>query len=251
MIGCQESRAESGVDSFELGQGLILQHAVCRQLAPGRRRNLQKRYFAAQVRAGVEKDLDRMKPLEDALREIPTLDTESQRHVVADAIATPYFDTRQIDRRQRVELARRPFDGDGVGCDMAHVPLQGHGHVLVIDLALHEPIDRGQEVLAVIAGVETEDVGAQQMQQHLVLPRTDSEGLGVGPGYVPEQDDGGIRLAIADEFRQQREVIVLDQHHRIAFAGLPGHDGRELLVDRAVGIPVTLAEGRPDVREMT
>ncbi len=97
------------------------------------------------------------------------------------------------DIGQTAQPARRPFDGDRIGGDAAHVPLQSDGHVLVIDLALDEAVHRVQEILAVIARVKAQDVGRQHVQQHLALPRAHAEGLGIGPGDVPEQRDRRLR----------------------------------------------------------
>ncbi len=106
-----------------------------------------------------------------------------------------------------------PLDGDGIGSHPAHMPLQRHRHVFMVDLAFHEAVHGIQEVLAVVARVKTEDVGRQHVQQHLALPRAHAEGLGVGPGNVPEQRNGGLGYPPANEVRQQREMKILDEHH--------------------------------------
>ena len=93
------------------------------------------------------------------------------------------------DIRQGAQPARRPFDRDRIGRHAADAALQRHRHVLVIDLAFDEAIHRVEKVLAVIARVKPEDVGRQHVQQHLALPRTHAEGLGIGPRDVPEQRD--------------------------------------------------------------
>ena len=61
--------------------------------------------------------------------------------------------------------------------------------MLVIDLAFEKPIDRREEILAVIPRVETQDVGGEHVREDLLLPRADTEGLRVRPGDVPEQRD--------------------------------------------------------------
>ncbi len=101
-----------------------------------------------------------------------------------------------------LQPARRPLDRYRVGSHAAHVTLQSDRHVLMIDLALHETIHGVQEILAMVARVKAEDVGRQHVQQHLALPRTHAECLGVRPRDVPEQHDGGLGNFRADELRQ-------------------------------------------------
>src|SRR5436309_10292093 len=48
----------------------------------------------------------------------------------------------------------------------------------------------------------------------LFRSRADSERLGVGPGDMPERDDGRFRQPFPDHAGQQREMIVLDQDDR-------------------------------------
>jgi hypothetical protein len=59
-----------------------------------------------------------------------------------------------------------------------------------------------------------------------------------------------LRQLLADHRRQQREVVVLHQHHRVVAARLGHHRVGKALVDRAVGLPVGLAEHRPHVRHV-
>ena len=62
--------------------------------------------------------------------------------------------------------------------------------------------------------------------------------LRVGPGNVPERDDGGARQALAHHLRQQREVIVLHQHDRVVGARLVRDHVGEAPVHRLVVLPV-------------
>ena len=106
--------------------------------------------------------------------------------------------------------------------------LQRHGHELVVDLAFDGAIERRQEILAVVERVEAEDVGTEQVQQQLALPRADAKGLGVWPRDVPEQRDGRARHAFPDQLREQREVEVLDEHDRVGRRRFRGYDIGEL-----------------------
>ena len=91
---------------------------------------------------------------------------------------------------------------------------------------------------------------AEQAVEQLLAPRADGEGLGIGPGNVPERDDGRARQALAHHARQQREVIVLHQHDRVVGARLVGDDVGEALVDVAVMLPVVRAERRARVGDV-
>ncbi len=127
----------------------------------------------------------------------------------------------------------------------------GDREALPVDAGLDRALHRVQKVVAVVLGVEADDVGPQHPQQQIVLPRADREGLEVRPRDVPE--DGGARIgALAlDETRQQREVVVLDQHHgRLGARDLLEDRGRELLVDRAVLRPVLRPEERTVVHDV-
>ena len=84
----------------------------------------------------------------------------------------------------------------------------------------------------------------EQAVEHLLAPGQDAEGLGVGPGDVPEGDDGGVRQALAHQARQQREVVVLHQDDRVLGARLVGHHLGEAPVHVLVVLPVGRAEHR-------
>ena len=73
---------------------------------------------------------------------------------------------------------------------------------------------------------------------------------GLGHGNVPERDDRRVGQALADHPRQQREVVVLHEHDRIARRRLVDDRVGEFLVDRAIVFVVTGAEGRAHVRDV-
>ena len=120
----------------------------------------------------------------------------------------------------------------------------------MLDARLQVAIHGFDEVLAVEARVKTEDRAAQHALQDLAPPWADAERLGVGPGDVPEGQDGGLRQLLADHRRQQREVVVLHQHHRVGAACLGHHRVGKALVDGAVGFPVGFSEHRSHMSDM-
>ena len=122
--------------------------------------------------------------------------------------------------------------------------------MLVLDPRLEVAVDGLQEVLAVKVRVEAEDRAAEQSIEDLARQGQMPNDSGFGQGMCQNARmvaAGSARRIIA---RQQREVIVLDQHDRVVAARL-GHDGvGEALVDRAVLLPVAFAEHRPHVSDM-
>ena len=97
---------------------------------------------------------------------------------------------------------------------------------------------------------EGRQVFAEQTVEDLGPPRADAERFRIGPGNVPEGQDGRARQALADHARQEREMVVLHQHHRIVGPRL-GHDRvGETLVHRDVLLPVRFAEHRPHMRDV-
>jgi hypothetical protein len=96
-----------------------------------------------------------------------------------------------------------------------------HVERLAIDARLEEAVHALQEVVHVELRVEAHDVAAEQSIEELVAPRADGKCLGIGPRDVPERDDRGLGQALADHARQEREVIVLHEHHRVLARWLP------------------------------
>jgi hypothetical protein len=107
-----------------------------------------------------------------------------------------------------------------------------------------------RKVVDVELRVKADDVRAEQAVEQLDAPWADRERFRIGPRDVPERDDGGLRQALADQARQEGEVVVLHEDDRVV-AHRFLHDGvRELRVDRAVLLPVRGAEQRAHVRDV-
>ncbi len=98
--------------------------------------------------------------------------------------------------------------------------------------------------------VETEDAAAEEAVEQLIAPRADGERFGIRPRNVPERQDRGVGQSLADHPRQQREVIILDQHDGISRGGLVDDRVGEFLVDLAVILVITGAEGRAHMRDV-
>ena len=166
------------------------------------------------------------------------------------AVALAHGGAALLDGRPLLAFVFRPMDRDRIRLDQRGVALVRDQRMLVLDAGLQEAIHRFDEVLAVIAGLEPHDGTTQQPFEDFGFPRADTERFGVGPGDVPEGDDRRLRQAFADQRRQQREVVVLHQHHRVGRIRLGDHRVGKAFVDFAIALPVGFAENRPHMRDM-
>ena len=124
------------------------------------------------------------------------------------------------------------------------------GVVLPVDARLDEGVDGVEAVVAVLLGVEAQDARPEHPGDELVAPRADGHALAVGPGDVPERDDGRAEQPGADHRGRQGEVVVLQQRDGVVGVDLVAHRVGEALVDLAVLLPIGLAKLRPDVRDV-
>jgi hypothetical protein len=95
--------------------------------------------------------------------------------------------------------------------------------------------------------MEADHVGPEHPGQNLALPWTDAHHFAVRPWDMPEEADDRIGRELAQFRREQREVVILDQHQPVIARFLRRHFG-EPAVDRGVGRPVRLPKNRPRVR---
>ena len=95
---------------------------------------------------------------------------------------------------------------------------------------------RGPEVLEVEMGLEGDEVGAEQAAQDLVPVGQDAERLRGRERDVEEEADARLGGHVADEARQQHQVVVVDPH-RVA--------GLEVLEDGVAEAAVGGDVGRP------
>ena len=79
--------AEFRIDALDFAIGLLLQGLISRQGTARWCRDLQETNASAMPRILVEQRLQRMEPLDDALGEIPALDTEPDDHIRADLVS--------------------------------------------------------------------------------------------------------------------------------------------------------------------
>ncbi len=198
----------------------------------------------------LEQALDGAEALDDALGVVEAVDTDAElvfgRQVVQLAYAAAAVRHALLQHLR----FRRPGDRNRVAAHGGELAAEGDGEGFAVDARLEKAIHRIDEVVAVELGMKAENAAAEQARKDLVAPGADGEGLGIGPGYVPEGDDRGIGQFLADHARQQGEVVVLHQHDGVLGLGLACHGAGELAVDRDVLRPVARAEGRPHVGDV-
>ncbi len=154
-------------------------------------------------------------------------------------------------RRLPVGPRRRPLDRNRERLDARPVPAVRDRRVFVADARFEVAIDRIDEVAAMVLRMEAEDRAAEQSFEDLLAPRANAERFRIRPWNVPERDDRRLRQPLVNEARQQREVIVLDEHDRVVGLRLRTDGLREALVHVHVLLPVAGTEDGPHMRDVT
>ena len=124
-----------------------------------------------------------------------------------------------------------------------HAPLR-------IDVAVEHGFDGLEEVGAVLRCLESDDIGAEQALDQLPSPRTDSQDSPVWPGNVPEGHDRVPRAVVPNHPGHEREVVVVDEHHRGVASDFIAHGCREPPVHHAVIVEITGPKDRLHVYVM-
>ena len=112
-------------------------------------------------------------------------------------------------------------------------------NLLPIHPRLERAVDGFQKIVAMGLDVEAHQVGAQQAFQQFALPGANAKGLRIRPGNVPEDGHARAGHSLLHHARQQREMIVLHQHHGL-FHPLHFLEQRvgELSIHRLVMLPI-------------
>jgi hypothetical protein len=182
----------------------------------------------------VEERVHGQEPLLDALGVVDAIDADAEQHIGREPELAPHLATTGIgDGRRPVRASARATRSRwGRGGRASCAPPCTIALALAIDAALHEGVDRVDEVVAVLLGVEADDARAEQAGEQLFAPRADADALRVGPGDVPEGEDRRARQALADHLRREGEVVVLHEHDRIVGVDLLAHGVGELRFTR-------------------
>src|SRR6267143_2994591 len=239
-------RTDGPVHQVERVLDLELQLMVALDPAEARGRELDEDEALAVGGVALEETLEGEEPFGEPLRVVDPLDADAEK-LGRNAEAVEQLLARGRGR-VRHELGR---DADRERLDVRRARSAYDREVLPVDTALDRALDGIEKVVAVILRVEADQVGAQHPLEDLPLPGADPEGLEVRPGDVPEERDPHVGALGLDERREQREVIVLDQHQGRLRAFDLLEDGRgELRVHAEVVLPVLGAEERPRVDDV-
>ena len=125
-----------------------------------------------------------------------------------------------------------------------------HGIVFAVAARLQIAVNGIEKIVAVELGLEAEDAASEQAFENLVAPGADAHALGVGPGDVPEDNDGGGGKALADHGRSEGEMIVLHQDDGVLGIHFAADGVSEFLIDGAVEAPIFGAEDGPRMSHM-
>ena len=164
--------------------------------------------------------------------------------IATHAIAT------HVDRRRCAYDRVVPFDANRIRANERRVPVVRDYAPLWIDVAVEHGFNCLEEVGAVLRCLESNDIGAEQAFEQLPSPRTDSKNLPVWPGNVPEGHDRVPRTVVPNHPWNEREVVVVDEHHRSVTSDFIAHGCREPPVHNAVIVEITGPKDRLHVYVM-
>src|SRR5262245_7640887 len=225
--------------------GFPLQGAVSAELATSWRGRLNEHQSLLPRRLPREQIVDSPHPVQNAFRVVEALDPDGNVHILRESKPPPDGASAVLNRGLRGERRGWPLDGNWIGTDQGLTTAKRNRRMLAVDSALHELVGRLKEVVAVKLRVKTQNCAPQKSIDDLLAPGADAKSLRIGPGDMPERQDGGIGQPLADHSRQESEVIVVHQNNRVITARLIHYYVGEALVDRHVLIPILLAKRRP------
>ena len=215
---------------------------VAFQRRPRRHANLHERQPAAQVGPPRDQRVERGEPLRDALRVVQPIDAQADdlgleaQQRPQPLLLGPQLAIRR-DRLDAIEVhADRHRHHGGAPAAVIHP----RGLLLHLDVELLG--DSGQEVAPVALHLERQQIVGQQACQDLGAPRADAQPIGIRPRDVPEERRAHVGPARAQRGRDQREMVVLDEHLQPALAELPMDRVGEGAVHLLIGRPVLAAE---------
>src|SRR5262249_1313752 len=151
--------------------------------------------------------------LADAFRVVDAVDSDSQE-LRRDAQVRQEFFLRRGCGGGAVGIGEWDADGEGLHQSQGAGGPDGKG--LPVDAAPEGLGDGLKKIIAMVLDVKTDDIGAEHALEQLPLPWANSEGLGIGPRYVPKNRDAGVRAAHLDELREEREVVILDENEGLS-----------------------------------
>ena len=181
----------------------------------------------------------------NALRVVEAIDADADDLPVQPEIG------RELAHPQRQLLVVQDLD-DAIEVRTDRDRQHAHGAVAEVhDVARHrgaQLVDgRLQEVALVARELEREQVVAEEAFENLLPERADAQPIAVGPRDVPEERGAQERPPHAEVLRDQREVVVVEEHRRFG-RRLERDRFREQPVDVLIRVPVLRPEDRTHVR---
>jgi hypothetical protein len=103
--------------------------------------------------------------------------------------------------------------------------------------------DALQKMMGVAMGMKSDKIGSKQTAKNLFAPRKQTEEFEAGKRNVEKKSDGSTGISLTEQFRQQKEMIVVDPDI-IPRIDQTGNSGSELFVDALVCSPMDLIKER-------
>ncbi len=238
--GLPPVRLQTPIDALCLGLHFTQEFVIAPDVRAAGSPNLDKSKFSFVSGITVEEPLDRQKTFENPFRVIDAINTHAHIERLYAQLFEQGFTLRAGRARAwrwSVFLGRghadrkRPHHGQ--------VPFTVHGKSLPLNAGLDSAVYSLEKVVTMGLNVKANQVGAQQSIEQLALPRTDTEGLWIGPWNVPENRYLGVRTLALNELWQQGKVIILNEQHRVlGVCHLFEHGFGEFLVDIPIMLPI-------------
>jgi hypothetical protein len=204
--GAERTRAARPVDTADALFHLALEALIRVHFATGGDGHLDVADAIAEGPIPIEQPFHRLKRAGNALRVVEAVDPKQK--VSSAGVGTNRLGVF-VDFWVSTEL-RKPCRIDTHGeYTEPHLPIV-NAHP--VDLRL-DPIDvqqRRQEVPHVGERVEPDEIGTKQPAQHLAAPRQNPKDFRRGKWDVQKEADAGIRQPLAQQPRQQHELIVVN-----------------------------------------
>ncbi len=200
--------------------------------------HLHEPHLPAQLRVVHEERLERREPAGDPLRVVEPVDPEQELGAVEPVVLRARHDggrLRHAREPPRVDAHREDAEPYAATVPGDPVHLRSRG----------EQAEHGRrEVAHERGGVEADEIGAEHSLEELLALRQQAEDLGGGERDVEEEPDPRVGDQLAQEGREEHELVVVDPDE-VARPVLLRDELREPLVDRGVRVVVADLLGEP------
>jgi hypothetical protein len=201
--------AEAPVDLADALLHLALQDLVLPHLAARWHRHRHQGHLAAELGVALQEPVERLQPPRDALAVIQAV--HRQNHAAAGELGAQAHDgvlhllvLHRAGEGVVVDAHGEGADPDGATVVAHHAQLAAQGRGA-------QQARRGvKEVMGVVLRVEADQVGPQQALEDLAAPGQLAEDLEGGERDVQEKADGRLGQPLAQQGRQQHQVVVVN-----------------------------------------